>query len=174
MDFEYVITGDESWFSSYKPPDAAWAASRDEFSERIKRKPDTGKCLSSVFWSVNVTHRLIDVPPGMKYHSSFCCDVVMPGLIQDITFNNRRKRLNLFFIHLDNARPHNSNKSEKCIQPSKAKRLPHPVSSPDLAPSDFFLFGYLKDKLTAFDCTTRNEPTAQSSQFSMKLTEKAF
>jgi hypothetical protein len=38
-----------------------------------------------------------------------------------------------------------------------AKRLPYPVYRPDLAPSDFFLFGYLKEKLTAFHCTTRDE-----------------
>jgi hypothetical protein len=27
------------------------------------------------------------------------------------------------------------------------KRMPHPVYSPDLSPCDFFLFGYLKDRL---------------------------
>jgi hypothetical protein len=48
MDFEYVRTGDESWFYSYNPPDAAWAASRDEVSERIKGKIDIAKCLNSV------------------------------------------------------------------------------------------------------------------------------
>jgi hypothetical protein len=36
MDFEYVITGDESWFYSYNPPDAAWAVSRDKLPEPIK------------------------------------------------------------------------------------------------------------------------------------------
>jgi hypothetical protein len=35
--------------------------------------------------------------------------------------------------------------------------LPHPVYSPDLAPSGFFLVGYVKEKLTAFHCTTRDE-----------------
>jgi hypothetical protein len=81
----------------------------------------------------------------------------MIGLIQNMTSNSRRKTLKFFFIHLDNARPHNSKQSQECIQASKAKRLPHPVSSPDLAPSDFFIFGYLKEKLTAFHCTTRDE-----------------
>jgi hypothetical protein len=28
----------------------------------------------------------------------------------------------------------------------KAKRLPHPIYSPDIAPSDFFIFEYLKEK----------------------------
>jgi hypothetical protein len=48
MDFEYVITGNESWFYSDNRPDAPWAASRDELPERIKRQIDTGKCLISV------------------------------------------------------------------------------------------------------------------------------
>jgi hypothetical protein len=35
--------------------------------------------------------------------------------------------------------------------------LPHPPYSPDLAPSDFFLFGYIKEKLTDYDYRTREE-----------------
>jgi hypothetical protein len=93
----------------------------------------------------------------MKYHSLFFRDVAMPGLIQNITSDNHRKTLKLFVIHPNNARPHNSKQSQKSIQASKAKCLPHPVDSPDLAPSDFFFFDYLKEKLTAFHCTTRNE-----------------
>jgi hypothetical protein len=93
----------------------------------------------------------------MKYNSSFFCDVVVPGLIQNRTSNDRRKTLKLFFIHLDNARPHNSKQFQKCIQASEANRLPNPVYSPDLAPRDFFLFGSLKEKLTTFHCTARDE-----------------
>jgi transposase len=157
MDFEHIITGDESWFSLCNPPDSAWAESRDTLPEPIRRKIDTEKCLISVLWSVNGIHHLIDVPPEMKYNSSFFCDVVMPGLIQNMTCSSRGKTLTLFFIHLDNAPPHNSKQSQECIQASKAQRLPHPVDSADVAPSDFFLFGYLKEKLTAFHCTTRDE-----------------
>jgi hypothetical protein len=157
MDFECVITGDELRFSSYKPPDKAWEASRDELPERIKRKIDRGKCLISLLWSVNGIHYFIDVPPEMKYSSSFFCDTVMPGLIQNNTFNNRRKMLKLFFIHLDNAHPHNSKQSQRCIQASKARRLPDLVYRPDLGPTDFFLFRCLKEKLTTFSCTTRKE-----------------
>jgi hypothetical protein len=80
----------------------------------------------------------------MTYSSSFFCDAVMPGLIQKTTSNNRRKTLKLFFIHPDDARPHDSKQSQECIQASKAKHLPHMVDRPDRAPSDFFLFGYFK------------------------------
>jgi hypothetical protein len=33
--------------------------------------------------------------------------------------------------------------------------LQHPAYSPDFAPSDFFLFGSLKEKLIDFDCRSR-------------------
>jgi hypothetical protein len=38
--------------------------------------------------------------------------------------------------------------------------LPHRVYRPDLAPNDFFLFGSLKEKLIAFDFTTRGDLTS--------------
>jgi hypothetical protein len=33
----------------------------------------------------------------------------------------------------------------------------YPAYSPDFAPSDFFLFGYLKEKLTDLDCRSRED-----------------
>jgi hypothetical protein len=93
----------------------------------------------------------------MKHNSSFFCDVVMSGLIQHMTSSNLRKTLTLFIIHLDNAHPYNSKQSQECIQASKANPLHHPVYRPNLPPSDFFLFGYLKEKLTASHCTNWDE-----------------
>ena len=42
------------------------------------------------------------------------------------------------FLHFDNARPH---AAEHEVDEMGFKKLPHPPYSPDLAPSDFFLFG---------------------------------
>jgi histone-lysine N-methyltransferase SETMAR len=47
-------------------------------------------------------------------------------------------------LHFDNARPH---LVEDKIAELQIRRLPHPPYSPDLAPSDFSLFGYLKGVL---------------------------
>jgi hypothetical protein len=54
-------------------------------------------------------------------------------------------------IHLDNASPHNSRRCQECLEAHRVTRLQHPPYSPDLSPSDFFLFGYLKERLTDFD-----------------------
>jgi hypothetical protein len=37
----------------------------------------------------------------------------------------------------------------------KIQRIRNPAHSPDLTPSDFFLFGYIKRKLTEYDIPNR-------------------
>ena len=37
------------------------------------------------------------------------------------------------------------------------KRAPHPPYSPDIAPSDFFLFGYIKNKMEGQSYESRKE-----------------
>jgi CRISPR/Cas system-associated endoribonuclease Cas2 len=54
-------------------------------------------------------------------------------------------------IHLDNANHNNSRRSQECLYAHRGARLQHSAYSSDLAPSDFF-FGFLKEKLTHFDC----------------------
>jgi histone-lysine N-methyltransferase SETMAR len=50
-------------------------------------------------------------------------------------------------VHTDTARPHTAKVSTDDITRNEMKRGPHPPYSPDLAPSDFFRFGYVKRKL---------------------------
>jgi hypothetical protein len=57
-------------------------------------------------------------------------------------------------LHIDNAKSHNSRLSIRKTEEYGFIRVPQPHYSPDLAPCDFFLFGYLKSQLegkTFFD-----------------------
>jgi hypothetical protein len=56
---------------------------------------------------------------------------------------------------MDSSRPYNSERAERCIETATAEHLPHPAYSPDLTPSDFFLFGYIKGKLSDYNCQSR-------------------
>jgi histone-lysine N-methyltransferase SETMAR len=47
-------------------------------------------------------------------------------------------------LHADNARPHAAKLSTQYFNENWMKSAPHPPYSPDLAPSDFCLFGYVK------------------------------
>ena len=61
----------------------------------------------------------------------------------------RRKRPHLHnvILHHDNARPHTARGTTAAIADKGWTVLPHPPYSPDLAPSDFHLFGPLKEHL---------------------------
>jgi hypothetical protein len=53
---------------------------------------------------------------------------------------NERKML----MHVDSARPHAVKLSTQYFNGNRMKSAPHPPYSPDLTPSDFYLFGYVK------------------------------
>ena len=51
----------------------------------------------------------------------------------------------------DNARPHTSIRTMEAITSFGWTVIPHPPYSPDLAPSDYHLFGPMKEGLRATD-----------------------
>jgi hypothetical protein len=61
------------------------------------------------------------------------------------------------WLDADNARPHTATVSTNDITDNEIKRAPHPPYSPDLAPSDFFLFGYMKKKLMGYRAESESE-----------------
>ncbi|UYV77361.1 hypothetical protein LAZ67_15000691 [Cordylochernes scorpioides] len=80
-------------------------------------------------------------------NSDLYCDILVNKLKPGIR-NKRRGKLSkgVLFLH-DNARPHTSCKTVSTIIKLVFEVLEHPAYSPDLAPSDYFLFGLLKKEL---------------------------
>ncbi len=64
-------------------------------------------------------------------------------------------------MHHDNASPHTADDTIKFLEKSNIRSIVHPPYSPDLAPCDFFLFPYLKDRLRGK--THRNIPELQAA-----------
>ncbi|GFN74199.1 von Willebrand factor d and egf domain-containing protein-like [Plakobranchus ocellatus] len=73
----------------------------------------------------------------------------------------RRKRLGLLrrgvVLQHDNATPHSANLTQQWLQRYGWEILPHPAHSPDLAPSDFHLFGPLKRHLGGMAFETEDD-----------------
>jgi len=59
----------------------------------------------------------------------------------------------ILLLH-DNARPHTAAHTLETLKQLKCEAMEHPPYSPDLAPSDFHLFGLFKDALRGrrFSC----------------------
>ncbi len=65
-------------------------------------------------------------------------------------YGRTMKRRSPILLH-DNARPHTSNQTKKCLSELNFEVLPHPPYSPNMAPTDFHLFRslqhFLADKM---------------------------
>ena len=59
---------------------------------------------------------------------------------------DKRPGRNIIILH-DNARPHTVCLTSEATAKIGWEVLPHPSYSPDLAPSDYHLFGFVKDQL---------------------------
>jgi histone-lysine N-methyltransferase SETMAR len=71
----------------------------------------------------------------------------MVPLVQDIFPHGRNRRALRLHLHLDNCLVHFSKVAERFLEVNDILRIPHPPYSPDLAPSDFWLFGRIKTAL---------------------------
>jgi histone-lysine N-methyltransferase SETMAR len=58
-------------------------------------------------------------------------------------------------IHADNARPHTARKCQVFCEENRIRLTVHPLYSPDLAPSDFFLFGHIEHCLQGITFPSR-------------------
>jgi hypothetical protein len=59
---------------------------------------------------------------------------------------------------MDNAGPHNLGRAQECIEASRVECLLHPAYILDLAPNDFFLFGYIKENYLIAIVRARGPP----------------
>ncbi|UYV76643.1 hypothetical protein LAZ67_14001559, partial [Cordylochernes scorpioides] len=106
-----------------------------------------GKVLLTIFWDVDGPICLYFLSSRQRMNSNLYCDILVNKLKPGIR-NKRRGKLSkgVLFLH-DNARPHTSCKTVSTIIKLGFEVLEHPAYSPDLAPSDYFLFGLLKKEL---------------------------
>jgi hypothetical protein len=134
---------------------SCWAANPDDVPEIPKQKIQSEKCLVWIIWGGTWIQSLLSVPKGAKYNAIFFIESVVPDLVEQVCQERRRKTLRGIIVHLDNARPHNSRKSETALTATKPRRIPATAYSPDLSPSNFFLFGMLKERMSG---TLYNSP----------------
>jgi hypothetical protein len=100
---------------------------------------------------------LLDVPKWITYNTTFFYDVVFPDLLDNMCAGGRRRTLKGVIMHLDNACPRNSRKSNECLTEFRARRVSHPAYSPYSAPSYFFLFGTVKRELRNYEIHRRED-----------------
>jgi transposase len=112
---------------------------------------NTPKIKVTVFWNPNGLYVNRFLERSTSVNSAYFAEYV----VRDIEFvpalQTTRQQKKKFIPHMSNSPGHKSRMIIEEIESLHLTLAPHPTYSPDLAPSDFFLFGYLKQKMIGID-----------------------
>ena len=115
-------------------------------TNKAKTTFSVGKVMTNIFWDCKGV-LYVDFLTDLRtinceyYLALFECPVKT-----DISNKRKRAQISVSYIQ-DNTRPHVATHTMDTIQKLKWNVLPHPPYSPDLAPSDYHLFGSLKENV---------------------------
>ena len=101
----------------------------------------------TIIWGVHGIYLIDVLPEGTSFDSAYFIENIITPLSKmkhQIWHESNKRKI---WLHLDNCKVHNSKISFQKTEAAGFKRTPHPPYSPDIAPSDFFLFGYTKFRL---------------------------
>ena len=144
-----IITGDETWCHHYEPESRRqsmeWRHVNSPSKKKFKTLPSAGKVMCTVFWDRKGVILLDFLEPGQTINSDRYIATLtkLKARISRV----RPEKKTTFLLQHDNARPHTSLKTVEHIVSLGWTVVPHPPYSPDLVPSDFHLFGLMKDGL---------------------------
>jgi hypothetical protein len=121
--------------------------SRDEVPTKEMQAISTRKFMLTVFWSVDGFHEAEYLPTRTRFDTAYFAEHIIPSLATKLRMWASERRGVVYRLHCDNTVPHNSARSQASIRDYGFHRIPQPPSSPDLAPSEFYLFGTVKRQL---------------------------
>jgi histone-lysine N-methyltransferase SETMAR len=146
-----ILTGDESWIYERiigrKQSNMAWVAYGTKPPTQVKRyRFDTKWMISVFFKSTGVVHIYV-LPQGKTVTAQYYRDNCLKKVVEKVMEERPTSGLKNMKILHDNAKPHVALIVKKYLQEQNLTIIDHPPYSPDLAPSDFWLFDYLKQRL---------------------------
>ena len=144
--YQLFMTGDESWFYLNTDHETQWVPHSEKPSKRPKKMIGTKKYMLIIFWNPLGFHLVKILPDGITFNDDYFITEILEPINEMTASLGEELRQNLI-LHFDNARPHVSKKVMEYLKSHNMERAPQPPYSPDIAPSDFFLFGYVKGLL---------------------------
>jgi hypothetical protein len=94
-------------------------------------------------WNPHGFHVTQSLGIGIKWTGRYYSDNILSQISALRDVGCHRKMI----AHAGNAIPHVAKCVTEYMDHNSLKRTPHPPASPDLASSDFYLFGYVKHQL---------------------------
>lgn len=146
-----LVTGDETWCHHWIPESKQdsmqWKHSDSPPPKKFRVVPSAGKVLASIFWDSEGI-LLIDFITAKERITGDYYASLMRKLREAIQEKRGKKFSHGIKLLHDNAPVHTSRVAQRAIIDCGFEQISHPPYSPDLAPSDYYLFRNLKKHLS--------------------------
>ena len=144
------VTMVETWVHYFDPEtrqqSMEWKHPGSPTPKKARRSTSAGKVMASVFWDSEGILMIDYLEKGETLTSEYYSSLLVK-LREEIRRKRRGKLAKGVLFHQDNAPIHKAARSMATIRENGFEIIEHPPYSPDLAPSDYFLFGNLKNYL---------------------------
>jgi transposase len=110
-----------------------------------------------IIWSSQGFHVVDSLPDSTTMSSIYFTDNILMKTASAFFPAMRRERSPTVILHLDNCSVYRSRMAENFMEQNGIESMLHPPYSPDLAPSNFFLFPLVKKRLDQFECDNRDD-----------------
>jgi hypothetical protein len=130
-----------------------WALSRDDVATKPRTDIQSKKFMFTIMWNPNGIHVVDRLPPDAKMNAAYYTTNILQPLHQTFFPTPRKPHGKKLVVHVDNCSIHRSAMTESFMESHDMISMPHPPYSPDLAPSDFYLFGTVKQELENLSLT---------------------
>lgn len=149
--WKYFLTGDESWFFFLEDYEIQWLKPDQKPSTKTRRIIASPKRMLTVFWSP-IGFRIVEMlPHGEKFNADYFINCILKKIVDSNPKQSSNSSKRRVVLHMDNATPHRAKATQNFAQKNGLAFSPHPAFSPDLAPSDFYLFGKVKDAIKGME-----------------------
>jgi transposase len=101
------------------------------------------KIMVTIAWNPLGFPLIVALPKGCTFNAEYYRDYILAALTQLQPEDDARKLV----VHADNARAHTAEKCRTFCEENGLRLALHPPYSLDLAPPDYFLFRYVKERL---------------------------
>jgi histone-lysine N-methyltransferase SETMAR len=129
-----------------------WTLEKADVPEKPRLTIQARKLMFTIMWSPHGFHVVDSLPDGPTMCSTSFTDIILAQTAAAFFPAGRGKRSRPMTLHLDNCSIHRSRVTKDFMEQNGMRSMPHPPYSPDLAPSDFFLFPLIKNRLAEFEC----------------------
>ncbi|KFD56762.1 hypothetical protein M513_02439 [Trichuris suis] len=155
-----MVTSDEMWLCHYdhesEQQSRQWKHVNSPRPKRARLEPRLGRILATIFWDTEGILLIDYMEDGGTITGKYYANLLLQ-LREEIKEKRRGKLSRKVLLLHDNAPAHRAKVALAAIQQCGFGQIDHPPYSPDLAPSDYFLFGNLKQHLRGTVFSDDNE-----------------